>query len=110
MFVEVDALPGAEIESTIEYRDREGHSAEHRADVRGHVVVALGVVLETRIAVRNEASEVPLEVAPDRWIGVLAQDEGSAGVMQEHECDTVRYSASSNARSDFSSQVLETAT
>jgi hypothetical protein len=52
--------------------------------VRRHVVRAFGVVAVGGIAVRGEAGEDRLEIAPHVGVGVLAQDERRAGVLEKH--------------------------
>ena len=52
--------------------------------MRRHVVRPLGVVAVGGIAVGREPREDRFEVAPHVGVGVLAQDERRAGVLQEH--------------------------
>jgi hypothetical protein len=61
--------------------------------MRGHVVRAFVVVHELGVAVRGEAGKERLQVLAHRRRGVLAQDQGGAGVLQEHVAEALSYPA-----------------
>ena len=62
---------------------------QHRPDVRRHVVIALGIVREHRIAIAHELRGERLEVATHRRIGVLAHDQRRARVVDPHRREPV---------------------
>ena len=64
MFPQINPLPGAQRELAGADGDGKVHGRECGADVRGHVVVALGGVDEEAIAIRHESREKGVEVAP----------------------------------------------
>lgn len=83
VFVEEEALPGSEVEAGVADGDGEGILSEHGADVGGHVIGAFGVVRVAGVAIGSEAGEEGLEVVPDGGIGVFAEDERGACVVEE---------------------------
>jgi hypothetical protein len=51
--------------------------------VRRHVVGPFGVVLEQRVAVRDQPRQEPLEVAAHGRVGVFRDEQRGAGVVHE---------------------------
>src|SRR5215813_1295782 len=83
VLVEVDGLPGAEREVSLHHRDGQGGLGERRADVAGHVVRALGGVVEEPVTVGDEAGEEALEVREHLWVRVLLDHQAGRGVPDE---------------------------
>lgn len=63
------------------YRDRA--LRENAANMSWHVVGAFVGVLEDGIAFGHQAAHKPLEVSANHRIGIFAEDERCAGVMNE---------------------------
>ena len=90
MFPEVDSLPDAEVAATVANGDGDRVLGQDRPDMRRHVVGAFVVVAENRVAVGDESSEEPFEVATDFRRGVLAEDQRGACVMKENVAQAAR--------------------
>ena len=84
MFIEINALPGAERQTAVAYRQVEAAVREDAADMGRHVIVTLSVMAKDRIAVSDQTAQKGFEVAAHHRIGVLAQHERGAGVLYEH--------------------------
>lgn len=80
---EIDTLPNPEIDPTVAHGQGERAASENAAHVRGHVISPLLVVAEQGVAVANQPGEEGLEVGKHLGIGVFANNQGSAGVMEE---------------------------
>jgi hypothetical protein len=87
VLAEVDALPGAERETAVADRQRQGRPQQRRLDVGGHVVVALESVGPVRGPFGNRAIEPGLEVMPHFRRGVLAQGQRGRGVLDQQMQD-----------------------
>src|SRR5262245_5453863 len=74
VFPNVNALPRPERHTSIPDWNAQVYCCERRANVRGHIVVTLGVVLEHRIPIPHKPAEEPFQISPDRWIGVLLDE------------------------------------
>ena len=83
VLVKKDALPSAEQEPAVPQRDREIGLGEHRSHVGRHIVRPFGRVPEQAIAVRHQPVQVGVQIAQHLGVGVLADDERSAGVGDE---------------------------
>ena len=57
VFPQINSLPRAEREFAVRNRNGHVHGRERGADVRGHVVVAFGGVIEDCIAIGHEPRE-----------------------------------------------------
>ena len=89
MFTEINALPGAQIQSTSRNRDRQAAADEDRFDVRRHVVrpfivvgIVGGVFRDKLIKVRFQVSahfRLHIFVEGQRGRGVLDKEVGDAG-------------------------------
>jgi hypothetical protein len=82
MFPKVNALPGAEGESTALVRNAEIYGGEGGADVGRHIVIAFGSVLEDGIAIGCEAREDAFKVAADLGVGIFLNKEGRGSVLE----------------------------
>src|ERR1035437_1477542 len=84
VFPKIDALPCSEREPAAVDRQGKIHRPQRRADVRGHVVVALGGVAEQRVAVAHEPRKKGVEVAAHVGIGIFLDEQrgGSMAQMQ----------------------------
>ena len=71
----IETLPGAEREVPFDDRDADRRLRQHAANVRGHVVIALGRMREKPISIGHEARDEGFEIATHRWIRVLAHDQ-----------------------------------
>ena len=83
VLVEIEALPGPERAGTGADRQRQLDLREDGPDVGGHVVRSLVAVLEEPIAVGDQSGHEGVEVAPHGRVGVFAENQGCAGVMDE---------------------------
>jgi len=75
VFPKINALPGAEREFAAYYGHGHIHRGESGANVRGHIVLTFGSVLEDWIAIRDQPREKLLEVAANIRIGVFLNDD-----------------------------------
>jgi hypothetical protein len=82
MFPEINSLPRPQRELTGAHGQRKIHGRQRGANVRGHVVLALGGVNEQRIAIRHEPREKGVEVAAHVGIGIFLDEQRSGGVAQ----------------------------
>ncbi len=78
---EVDALPGTKVQPSPCDWDADRTACQHRLHVSGHVVRAFQCVGHKGHVLRHEAVEEPLEVHPDRRVGVLVDGQASARVL-----------------------------
>src|SRR5579885_1141342 len=90
---EIDALPRAQLKLTGTDGNHEGSLREHGANVRGHVIGSLGIMLVARIAIRRDAAHEGLEVASDARVPVLPGKKRCARVRHEHVAHAVRNTA-----------------
>ena len=88
MFIEINPLPRAERQFAVAYGQAEIAVREDAADVGRHVIAALGIMAKDGIAVPDHARQKGFEIAAHRRIGVLAQHQRGAGVLQEHVAQT----------------------
>jgi hypothetical protein len=89
VFPQVNSLPGAEREPAGVQRQGKVHGGQRGADVRGHVVSALGGMAEQRVAVRHEPRKKCVEVEPHIRIGVFLNQQRGGGVAQMQRQQTV---------------------
>ena len=77
-------LPHAQRAAAV--RDGEGDFAlrQHAADMRAHIVIAFQHMVKTGVAIGDEAGEIIFQIEPNIGVGVLGDDQGSAGVMDEN--------------------------
>ena len=88
MLTDEEALPGPLGASRSRDGDRERVPREDRPKMRGSVVGSLGRVPKIRVAVGDHSREETLQVSADARIGVLAQDQRGAGVVEEDHAET----------------------
>ena len=77
--------------------------------MRRHVVVAFGVVREDAIAIGNEPRHERLEIATYARVGVLANDQRRAGVLDEHGREPGARAARLHDRRDLIGDVVRAA-
>ena len=90
VFPKIDALPGAEQQFAILYRDAERTAGDDVAAMRSHVVDAFVIVPIGRVAVGRPTSGQRFEIVPYRWIGVLGQDHRTTRVQHKNVGETGR--------------------
>ena len=61
----------------------EARIGQDTANMRGHVIGSLLVMLIARIAIGNMAGEMALHIPQDQGIGIFGDDQGGAGVLTE---------------------------
>ena len=83
VLVQIDPLPDTQARSAVHDGEAQVHVGEDGADVRRHVVRTLHAVLEQGVAVLHQARQEVLQVGAYVGVGVLAQDQGGAGVLDE---------------------------
>ena len=83
VFPEKDALPGSEVALAVFDGDRERGQRQDRPDVGRHVVGSFAVVPEGWIAVGHQFGGELFQIVTNGRIGVLADDERCAGVVNE---------------------------
>ena len=84
VLIEIYTLPRAECQLAVAYRQVETAVREDAADMGGHVIASLGIMAKDGIAVPDQATEKGFEIATHRRVGVLAQDQRGAGVLDEY--------------------------
>ena len=82
MFKKVNALPGSQRQPASKNRDRQIRRRQGRAHMGGHIVVTFGRVDKKPVAIRNQAAEKSLQIAPDIRVRILLDEERSGGVAQ----------------------------
>jgi len=87
VFPEIDPLPGSEREPAALERKGKIHRRQRGADVRGHIVSALGGVDEQRVAIAHEPREKSVEVAAHIGVGIFLDEQrgGSMPQMQRQQ-------------------------
>lgn len=81
MLPEINALPGAEGQSSVGNRDGEIGRGQGGADMGRHVIRAFASVFEQGIAVGNQAREKTFEIQADLGVGIFLDDQRSGGVL-----------------------------
>ena len=82
MLDEVDRLPGAERQPRVQHRNLKRHRGQHRADMRGHVVRAFGVVDPAAVLGRQPIQRGG-EIDPHRRIGIFLNRQRRRRVAAE---------------------------
>ncbi len=80
---EKDSLPGSKHQLAGPDRYLQVVVSKNAADMSRHIIRALGDVTKTRIPIGYQVGHKPLEIATNCRIGVLAQHQGSARMLQE---------------------------
>src|SRR5450432_1390789 len=75
VLAQINPLPGAERQPPVTDGDGRLRPQQHGLDVGGHVVVALGRVLQVRSSVRNGLVEPPPQIRAHLRIGILVERE-----------------------------------
>ena len=78
-------------------------------DMRRHVVQALCVMLEDRVAVGYCASEPALQVVAHGRVGILAKQQRAAGMRREDVRDTGQHMAACHHLADLGRDLAEAA-
>lgn len=81
----VHALPGSEREVAVIHWNGEAGIRQHGADVRGGVIGSFEVVGVPFVSFGDEAFHERLQIGAGGRVPVLADDEGSAGMLQKEE-------------------------
>ena len=82
VFPQINSLPSSQRELSGVNGNGKIHRRERGANVRGHVVVALGGVDEQRIAVAHEPRKKGVKVTAHVGIGVFLNQQGRGSVAQ----------------------------
>ena len=80
---EIDALPGAKVETASTDGDGDGNSCQGALGMRGHVVQPLERVVVVRLSLLDEMIEDLLHVVTHVRVSVLVDAEGAAGMFHE---------------------------
>ena len=80
---DIDALPGAELQTAVTDRQRQIMPRQQGPRMRGHVIRTLVVVCVDGIAVGHQALRHTLKIMANARIGILGQTKARAGVLQE---------------------------
>ena len=83
VFPQVYALPGAEHQLAISDRDGEFTAGQDRANVGRHVIRAFHGVEVDRVAVRRQPAHEVFQIPAHVGVGILGNQQGSAGMAQE---------------------------
>ena len=83
MFVEIDALPGAQVETAVADGDGYCVAKKHGFDVGGHVVGSFVSVAVVRGVFGNRFVEVALHVLADSRVRVFVEGQGGGCVADE---------------------------
>lgn len=88
---EKNALPGAEQQASIGYRDGDGFAGQYRPGMGRHIVIAFLMVAVGRIAIWRPAPGEGFQIGAYRRIGVFGDAQGTTGVTHEDVGDTDPY-------------------
>jgi len=75
MFPKINPLPCPKGQPPILERNHEVYGRKRRANMRGHIVLALCGVLEKFVTIGNQPRKEALQIAPDFRIGILLNQE-----------------------------------
>jgi hypothetical protein len=84
MLPEKDTLPSTKQQLAVPHWHRHRRSGENGTRVSSHIVVAFRVVPVSRVTVRRPASSQRFQVHPHGWVGILGNQQGTAGVLNEN--------------------------
>lgn len=87
-FAEVDALPSAEVQSSVRYRNRQAAADDCAFGVRRHVVVTFEGVLIVRLALFHQAVEDAVHVVTDIRVSILVYAQSATGMLDEQMQDS----------------------
>ena len=87
VFVEIDALPGAEVQSTVGDGDGEAHTTQNRFCMSRHIVQSFEGVLIVRTAFGYQSVEDGLHIDTHIRVAVLVDAESATGVLGEYVDD-----------------------
>ena len=75
VFPKIDSLPGSQSEGPADDRDAQVHRGQCGADVRRHVIVALGCVSKQRVPIGHEPREKTLQIAAHFRVGIFLNQQ-----------------------------------
>jgi len=81
---QVNPLPGAKRQPAFPDGDGEFAASENGANVGGHIIGTFHAVGVGWVAVRRKLADEVFQVPADVWIGILSNQQGCAGVSEEH--------------------------
>lgn len=101
MLKEKNALPRAELHSTIDNRDGFARARERHPDMRSAVVTAFGRVDEIIGVFRDETLEKFFQIFSRRAIGVFHNDQTATRMLNEYRDDSGAYAGFVDLALDF---------
>ncbi len=93
MFEQKDALPRAELHSSVSNRYCLARASQHHPDMRRHIIAAFRTVCEVIGILGNQPVKKLFQIAARGRIGILHYDDTATGVLNEHSHCPVPYSA-----------------
>ena len=83
MFEQENTLPGSELQLTIDNRHGLAGARQDHADMRWHIIAALGTVRKVIGVLRHESIEEFFQVSTCSGIGILHDDNAATGVLDK---------------------------
>ncbi len=93
MFEQKDALPRAELHSSVSNRYCLARASQHHPDMRRHIIAAFRTVCEVIGILGNQPVKKLFQIAARGRIGILHHDDTATGVLNKHSHCPVPYSA-----------------
>ena len=75
VFPEINPLPRSEREPAALYRNGKVHRRQRRADMRRHVIIALGGVDEQRISIPHQPRKKSVQIAAHIRVGIFLDQQ-----------------------------------
>ena len=101
MFEQENALPRSKLHFSFDNRHGLAGAGQDHADVRWHVIAALGTMREIICVFRHEPFEELFQVAARSWIGVLHDDDAATGVLDKNSHCPISGAAPIDLRLNF---------
>ena len=76
MFPEINSLPRAQGEFAFDDGHAQVHTGQHGPDVGGHIIIALGVVLEERVSIRHQPGKESFQVVAHFGVSIFLNEQG----------------------------------
>jgi len=108
MFEQENALPCAELHFSIDYRHGFTGARQYHADMRWHIIAALGAVREVMSIFRDEPIEELFQVAARGRIGIFHDDNAATGVLNENSYRPRLHSRAFDLRLHFVGDFVKT--